>query len=144
MAPRRRDRERKPEAAIELHEEQLADIEGVWRGAGYLRARKKVDRERLDTRVPYDREEVGLERIPCDEGDSGEIETLEDGSISIPIYEEEVVVSKRVVLRERVVIRKRVVTEQKRVRTKLRKERVEIDADPGVEVVTDPPADPAA
>ncbi len=131
-------------AAVERHEEELVGVEGVWRGAGYVRARKKVDRERFDRRVPFDREELELERVPTEEGDSGEIETLEDGSISIPIYEEEVVVSKRVVLRERVVIRKRVVTEQRRVRTKLRKERVEIDADPGVEVTTDPPADTTA
>ena len=42
--------------------------------------------------------------------------------------------TKRTVLRERVIIRKRVVTDRRRVRTKLRKERLEVDADEGLDV----------
>lgn len=139
----RRDRERAPSGAeIDVHEEEIAGVDRGWRGIGHLRARKTVSRERFDRSVPYDREDLELERVACGESDSGEIETLPDGSISIPIYEEEVVVTKQVVLRERVIIRKRVVTETRRVRTKLRRERIDIEADEGVEVDIDP--DPAA
>jgi len=38
--------------------------------------------------------------------DSGEIEYLDDGSVSIPIIDEELVVYKRLVVRERVIVRK--------------------------------------
>jgi len=73
-------------------------------------------------------EEVG--RTPAAERDSGQIETLPDGSISIPILEEELVVTKRVVVRERVILRKRVAVEDRVVRAQLRGERLVIDADP--------------
>jgi uncharacterized protein (TIGR02271 family) len=61
------------------------------------------------------------------EGDSGEIETLPDGAISIPILEEELVITKRIVVRERIVVSKEVETETQRVEAELRRERVEID-----------------
>ena len=100
---------------------------------GAVRARKLVESERVEQLVPRDREELDdVERIAPNENDSGEIETLPDGSVSIPILEEELVVTKRVVVRERVVIRKRTVTERERVEATLRKEQVQVDADPEV------------
>jgi uncharacterized protein (TIGR02271 family) len=68
-----------------------------------------------------------IDRLPAADGDSGEIETLPDGSISIPILEEELVVTKRIVVRERIVVHKEVVTETEHVEAELRRERVEID-----------------
>jgi stress response protein YsnF len=38
--------------------------------------------------------------------DDGRIVELEDGSVSVPLFEEQIVVEKRRVLRERVVLRK--------------------------------------
>ena len=67
------------------------------------------------------------ERVPVEDGDCGRIETLPDGSISIPLYEEELVVSKRIVLRERVLIRKETVQRRERVTSELRREEVEIE-----------------
>lgn len=132
----------KPEAPEEgiliRHEEQVAGVEKGWRGIGFLRARKKVDSQLVRELIPRDVENVLLERTPPSADDSGEIETLPDGSISIPVYEEELVVTKRIVLRERVIIRKEVVTEQARLETELRRERIELDADEGVEVSEDP------
>jgi uncharacterized protein (TIGR02271 family) len=60
------------------------------------------------------------------------VETLPDGSISIPVFEEQLVVEKRLVVRERVVIRKYRETRQERVEADLRRERVEVDADASV------------
>jgi uncharacterized protein (TIGR02271 family) len=126
-----------PEAGDEdilLHEERISTVDRAWRGIGYVRARKRVGTYRVDQDVPREVEDVELERRPVEEGDSGKIERLADGAISIPVYEEEVVIEKRTVLKERIVLRKVTVTETERVRTDLRKERVEIEADPGVEV----------
>lgn len=67
---------------------------------------------------------------PTDEVDSGEIETLSDGAISIPILEEELVVTKRVVVRERIIVRKDTRLEHRTVNAELRRERVEAIEEP--------------
>ena len=122
------------EATVVRHEEELrVDARPVEVGA--VRARKRVESESVD-RV-YDREieyADELERAEAQENDSGEIETLPDGSVSIPIFEERLVVRKEVVVRERVVLRKRTVVEQQRVEAELRKERVEIEREGDVEL----------
>ncbi|HEX2505013.1 MAG TPA: DUF2382 domain-containing protein [Gaiellaceae bacterium] len=53
--------------------------------------------------------------------------------MSIPVFEEELVVTKRMVLKERVLIRKELQTELVKVGT-LRREHVRVDADPGLDV----------
>jgi uncharacterized protein (TIGR02271 family) len=77
--------------------------------------------------LPKNLEELAQDRVPVRDGDSGRIETLPDGSVSIPLYEEELVVTKRIVLRERVLIRKETVTQRQRVTADLRREEVEIE-----------------
>jgi uncharacterized protein (TIGR02271 family) len=62
--------------------------------------------------------------------DSGEVETLPDGSISIPLLEEQVVLTKRVVVRERIIVRKGVEMERKRIDSEIRRERIELE-EPG-------------
>jgi len=114
--------------SVVLHEEQ-ATVSKRWAGVGSLRARRRVERGKVRKRFPRDREQLVQERVPVSEGDSGEIETLPDGSISIPLFEEELVVRRETVLRERVVIRKENVTEWQRVQAELRRERVEFERD---------------
>jgi uncharacterized protein (TIGR02271 family) len=135
MSPDRRKKTEDVEADVVLHEEELAGVDAAWRGIGYVRGRKRVATYRVDEAIPRAVEEVVVDRRPVAADDSGKIERLPDGSISIPVFEEELVVEKRVVLKERVVIRKETVTETERVKAELRKEHVEIDADRGVEVV---------
>ena len=119
------------------HEEALKVGTAVGE-AGAVRARKRVETERVEEIVPRQIESVDdLERIASTEDDSGEVEVLEDGSVSIPIFEEELVVTKRLVVRERVVIRKRTETEDRRVEAELRKERVDVEAEGDVEIETD-------
>ncbi len=65
--------------------------------------------------------------------DSGRIEELPDGSISIPVLEEELVITKRMVVRERIIVRKRTTTQEHRIREDLRRERLELDSDAEVE-----------
>ncbi len=117
------------EAVVIRQEEEIGGVRKRWRGLGFVRARKHVETMRVDEVVPRLVEDAQLDRVPADENDSGKIETLEDGSISIPVYEERLVITKEVVLTERVVIRKQVETVTERVRDELRKERVEIETD---------------
>lgn len=98
---------------------------------------KTAETERVAETVERSYEDAEIERVQAGENDSGEVETLPDGSVSIPILEEELVITKRLVVRERVVIRKRTITEQHQVEAELLKERVAISADPGVDVTED-------
>lgn len=84
--------------------------------------------------LPLEFEQLIQERVPVHEGDSGEIETLSDGSLSIPLYEEELVITKRTILRERVIIRKEIAARTERIEAELRREHVEIEADDEVEL----------
>ena len=79
--------------------------------------------------MPRDVEHADIERTGPLEDDSGQVETLPDGSVSVPVFEEEIVVSKRLVVRERIVIRKATTSELQRVEEEVRKERVEVEVD---------------
>jgi uncharacterized protein (TIGR02271 family) len=117
------------EGLLIRHEEEVAGVDTSWRGIGFVRARKRVDSHLVRELIPRDVENVLLERTPPNENDSGQIETLPDGSISIPVYEEELVVTKRIVLRERVIVRKETVAQQERVDVQLRRERIELETE---------------
>jgi uncharacterized protein (TIGR02271 family) len=132
------------EAVVIRHEEEVTGADKLWRGLGVLRARKRVQTLHVDEAIPRALEDVALERIPAGFDDTGKIETLPDGTISIPVYEEELVITKRIVLKERILIRKQVVTTRERVQADLRKERVEIEADRSVadRVFVDEPSAP--
>jgi uncharacterized protein (TIGR02271 family) len=121
-------RVRDEEASVVRHEDEL-QLETQEYEAGSVRARKRVETERVERVEPRSVEYGDFERAPVNDGDSGEIETLEDGSISIPLFEERLVVSKELFVRERVILRKRTVTEQHRIETELRKEQIEVEGD---------------
>jgi uncharacterized protein (TIGR02271 family) len=120
------------EAILIRHDEEVSGVDKLWRGLGVLRARKRVEMLEVDELLERGVEDVAVERVPAGFDDSGKIETLPDGTISIPVYEEQLVITKRIVLRERILIRKEIVTERERVRAELRKERVELEADPRI------------
>lgn len=96
---------------------------------GAVRLRKHVETERVSEEVPRDLERADVEHTGPLDNDSGEIETLPDGSVSVPVFEEEIVVTKRLVVRERIVIRKTTTTEHHRIEAELQKERVDIEVD---------------
>src|SRR6478672_12338567 len=123
-----RPRSGRTDAEIVLHEEE-ASVDKRWEGIGYLRIRREVDREEVSENFQRRRDELAFERVPAAPDDSGKIETLPDGSISIPLYEEELVVTRRTVLRERVIIRKEEVTEWETVEAELRSEHAVFDHD---------------
>lgn len=128
-----------PDEATEivLSEERL-DVGTETQQAGVARVRKSSDVETVQDRIERGVEHADTERVAVDDAaaDSGEVETLPDGSLSIPVFEEEIVVTKRLVVRERVVVRKHTVYEEHVVTADLRRERLEVEADGDV-VVTD-------
>ena len=95
------------------------------REAGRVGVRKSVRTERESLTVPKKREEVSVDRVPMDEeatpGQIGEDE------VSVPVVEEEVVVSKRPVVKEELRIKKAVVEEEEIVEADVRKEEVDIE-----------------
>jgi uncharacterized protein (TIGR02271 family) len=101
--------------------------------AGRVRVGKRAEYERVDQTVPRTVERPEFDRVPAADGDSGEVEVLPDGSLSIPLFEERIVVEKRLFVRERVIVRKVAVTVEEVVTADLRKERIAIDADPEVQ-----------
>lgn len=121
-------RAREEQASVVRREEELQLGAREYK-AGSVRARKRVETERVERVEPRSAEYGEFERAPASDNDSGEIETLEDGSISIPLLEERLVVNKEVFVRERVILRKRTVTEQHRIEAELRKEQIEVDGD---------------
>jgi len=122
------------EAVVDLHQERL-DVGTRTREAGGVRLRTEVTSYPLEQRLAREVEDVsGTERVPVTDGDSGEVEVLPDGSVSVPVLEEVLVVTKEVVVRERVVVRKSTVVDEHVVRTELRREHVAVEAEGDVEV----------
>jgi uncharacterized protein (TIGR02271 family) len=113
---------------IRAEEEFDVRAEPVQRGV--VGVRKRAETEEVEASYERQIEEVDdLERAPPAEGDSGEVEVLADGSVSIPVFEERLVVTKQIVVKERVIVRKRTVTETQLVQESLRRERVEVEGE---------------
>ena len=115
-----------------IRREEELTVATETRDAGRVGVRKVVEHEEAATVVSVGTEHADLERQPPVAGDSGEVEVLPDGSISIPVFQEELVIEKRLVVRERVIVPKHTVTEDRLVEADLRRERVEVDADPEI------------
>jgi len=120
----------KDEASLVRHEEEL-ELDTRTYESGSVRARKRVETEPVERVEPRSVEQADFERAPARAGDSGEIETLADGSVSIPLFEERLAVTKQLFVRERVIVRKRTVTEHERIRAELRKEHIEVEGPSG-------------
>jgi len=115
------------DSVVRYEEEPRVDIRTV--PAGSVRARREVTSRHVRERHARHLEQLAHERVPVEEGDSGEVELLADGSVSVPLFEEELVVERRQVLRERVIIRKELVTEWQTVEVNLRREHVAFETD---------------
>ena len=129
------DAEPEPASLLRHEEELLVGKEAY--DAGAVHVHKTVETQHVAQDFGRDVEYADVERVEPGAHDSGKVETLPDGSVSVPILEEELVVTKRTVVRERIIIRKRTVTETHRVEADLLRERVAVDSDPTVEVEDD-------
>jgi uncharacterized protein (TIGR02271 family) len=137
------ERKRAPDKGpglVRYEEELVVTTEQV--DAGRVYARKTVEAYDVDETVERYYERAEIEYVPANEDDSLEVEELPDGSLSIPILEEQLVVSKRIVARERVILHRRVESEDARIEGQLLRERVEVTADPGVDLREEGEASP--
>ncbi len=101
-ADRRSDRD---EIRIPLMREEIG-IEKVARESGHVRIHKTVHTEEKHFSVPVTREEVIIEHVAV--GRDGSLSAdgaFQEDTVDVPLYEEEVRVSKRPILEEEVVIR---------------------------------------
>jgi len=114
------------ETSLVRHEEEV-ETGTRWNEVGVARLRREVESRMIRERYPRQVQDIAHERVPVAEGDSGEIEVLPDGSVSIPLFEEELVVTKRRVLREGVIVRKELVTGWGTVEIELRREHIAVD-----------------
>jgi uncharacterized protein (TIGR02271 family) len=116
--------ERDDELRVQRTEEELTagtrEVE-----AGQVSVRKNVRTDRESIEVPTRHEEVSVERVPL-LGEASEAEIGED-EVSVPVTEEEVVVSKRPVVKEEVRVRKDVVSDTEVVEEDVRREEIEIE-----------------
>ncbi len=112
------------ELRVQRTEEELAAGTRE-REAGEVRVRKNVRSDRESIEVPTRHEEVSVERVPV-EGEASEAEIGED-EVSVPVTEEEVVVSKRPVVKEEVRIKKDVVDDTEVVEEDVRREEIDIE-----------------
>jgi uncharacterized protein (TIGR02271 family) len=112
------------ELRVQRTEEELAAGTRE-REAGEVRVQKNVRTDRESIAVPTRHEEVSVERVPLS-GEASEAEIGED-EVSVPVTEEEVVVSKRPVVKEEVRIRKDVVEDTQIVEEDVRREEIDVE-----------------
>jgi uncharacterized protein (TIGR02271 family) len=118
------DLEDEDELRVQRTEEELAAGTRE-REAGQLKVRKRVRTDREHIEVPTRHEEVSVERVPV-EGKATEAE-IGDDEVTVPVTEEEVIVSKRPVAKEEVRIRKDVVEGTETVEEDVRREEIEVE-----------------
>lgn len=115
------------EVRIPLAEEEVT-AHTEMHESGRVRIHKQVETAHQQVSVPVTREEVHVERVPVEgiraEGGAADIG---ESTVIVPIYEEEVEISKRPVVREEVRVTKEVHHEERTVDTTVRKEKVDIE-----------------
>jgi len=117
------DRER----TLDLREEQLVAHKDL-RELGEIEVRTEVDEVPGRLEVDAYREEVQIEHEPVGMAVSERDDPWEeDGVLVVPVYEEQLVVTRRLVLRERLRIRRVATTERQLFQDTLRRERLVIE-----------------
>jgi uncharacterized protein (TIGR02271 family) len=116
------------EIRVPLAEEELSAEKRMKEG-GEIRVRKEVVTEHKEISVPVTREEVHVERVPVSgSGEAGEA-AFKEGTISVPVHEEEVEIRKRPRVREEIRISKTAHTEERRAGAEVRHEEARIEKD---------------
>ncbi len=115
------------EVRVPVAEEEL-DVTKRDREAGEVRLRKDVVTETKHVDVPVTREEVHVDRVPTSNRDAtGEGKLFQKDTVSVPVHEEEIEITKRPVVKEEVRLRKDRIVEQRAADEDIKKERVDVD-----------------
>lgn len=129
--PRDYDRapQRSDEQVLELREEELL-VHREMRDVGEARIQTRIEEVPARLEVDAYAEEVAVEHIAVGEVVNERTEPYQDGdTLIVPVYEEQLVVTKRLVLRENLRIRRVRTTQRQLFEDTLRRERADI-ADP--------------
>jgi uncharacterized protein (TIGR02271 family) len=114
---------------VPITEEEL-DVTKRERQAGEVRLKKEVVTEHKRVDVPVMKERVRVERVPASERTAAPGEAaFQKDTISVPIHEEEIEVTKRPVVKEELRVRKERQVEQRAAEAEIRKERVDVEGD---------------
>ena len=117
-----------PERTMELREEELVAHKAM-RDVGAAEIRKVVEEVPSRLEVDAQREEVIVEHRAVGDVVSEKVEpwTEADGTLVVPIYEEQLVLVKRLVMREQVRVRRAVTTERRLFEDTVRRERLVVE-----------------
>jgi uncharacterized protein (TIGR02271 family) len=119
------------EAEMVRSEEEL-HLRTHRRSYGGARLHKTVELEDVERQVPIHADFVQMHEIdvPDPDADSGRVERLENGDVSVPVFEERLVVHKELIVTKRVLLaRERRVVGEQTVSDVLRRERIELEVD---------------
>jgi uncharacterized protein (TIGR02271 family) len=111
---------------VRRYEEEL-QAQKVERQAGEVRVNKDVIEEEQTLEVPVTREQVQVRSVTPTEDVVDTSEAFQEGSISVPVREEDVELSKQTRVAEELEIQKQRVTETERVSDTVRKEVVDVE-----------------
>ena len=115
------------EQRLQLHEEELVPHKEM-REVGTVTIRTEIEERPERFEIEAVREEVEIEHLPGgEEVREREAPHEEDGAYIVPVYEEQLVVSKRLILKERLRIRRVGRTERRIFEDTLRHERAVVD-----------------
>ena len=119
--------EQPDDRTLELREEELVmrrEMQDV--GTAHIRTRVEEVPARLE--VEAKAEEVEVEHVPVGKVVSERVEPYQDGdTFVVPIYEEQLVVTRRLLLREQLHIRRITTTQRQLFEDTLKRERVEVE-----------------
>ena len=111
---------------VRLHEEELVPTKEM-RQEGSVELRTFIEEYPGRVEVEALREEVEIEHLPAGEEVAERKGPYEDGDyLYVPVYEEQLVVSKRLILKERIRIKRRARTEVRVFEDTLKRERLEV------------------
>lgn len=114
------------EQRLTLSEEELQAQKHV-RQAGEVRVRKDVVTERKQIEVPVMREEVHVERVPASAASGVASDAFREDTISVPVREEEVEITKTPRVREEVRVTRTPHVEERRVEGEVRHEEARVE-----------------
>jgi uncharacterized protein (TIGR02271 family) len=105
-----------------------------WTHGDDVTVRKWVETTSFHEDVPRNVDTIDAEHVPPEPADDGEIHELSDGTLSIPIFEEQIVISRRTVVRERLLLRRQIIAETVEVNEEVRREQFDLSAEDGTPV----------
>lgn len=120
------DVEQPDDRTLELREEELV-VQRKMQDVGVAHIRTRVEEVPARLEVEAKAEEVEVEHVPVGQVVSERVEPYQEGDVLVvPIYEEQLVVTKRLLLREQLRIRRITTTQRQLFEDTLKRERVDV------------------